>query len=122
MPCLTLCMLQVIDTGAVLLESACSTDRVHEALATTLQLVPGCQYFRWVNSLPGGCTCRRTGPLWDPPGHSCSCSATDRLLTRDLHMMQPQLTASAGEHLSTLPAFVTTYVLPINVLLQVQRC
>lgn len=40
---------QVIDTGAVLLESACSTDRVHEALATTLQLVPGCQYFRyWV--------------------------------------------------------------------------
>jgi hypothetical protein len=44
-------VLQVIDTGAVLLESACSTDRVHEALATTLQLVPGCQYFRWAVDL-----------------------------------------------------------------------
>jgi hypothetical protein len=39
---------QVIDTGAVLLEGACSTDRVHEALAATLPMVPGCQYFRCV--------------------------------------------------------------------------
>ncbi|KAF6264631.1 hypothetical protein COO60DRAFT_1457519 [Scenedesmus sp. NREL 46B-D3] len=37
----------VIDTGSVLLESACSVDRVHEALAATLPLVPGCQYYRF---------------------------------------------------------------------------
>lgn len=34
--------------GIVFLESACSTERVHEALATTLPLVPGIQYFRYV--------------------------------------------------------------------------
>lgn len=49
------CCAQVIDTGAVLLESATSTDRVHEALATTLQLVPGCQYFRCGRLMEGGC-------------------------------------------------------------------
>jgi hypothetical protein len=42
---------QVIDTGSVLLESACSVDRVHEALAATLPLVPGCQYYRSVYPL-----------------------------------------------------------------------
>jgi hypothetical protein len=43
---------QVIDTGSVLLESACSVDRVHEALAATLPLVPGCQYYRSAHALP----------------------------------------------------------------------
>jgi hypothetical protein len=46
---------QVIDTGSVLLESACSVDRVHEALAATLPLVPGCQYYRSVYPLLQHC-------------------------------------------------------------------
>eukprot|EP00775_Hariotina_reticulata_P011345 gene11345-11494_t len=37
----------VIDTGAVLLESACSVDRVHEALVTTMTLIPGAAYYRF---------------------------------------------------------------------------
>lgn len=49
---------QVIDTGSVLLESACSVDRVHEALAATLPLVPGCQYYRWAAALAANnCMC-----------------------------------------------------------------
>ncbi len=36
-----------LDTGSVLIESACSTDRVHEALATTLQLSQDTHYFRF---------------------------------------------------------------------------
>lgn len=35
-----------LDTGSVLIESACSTDRVHEAVATMLAMVPGVKYFR----------------------------------------------------------------------------
>ncbi|KAK9839624.1 hypothetical protein WJX81_001442 [Elliptochloris bilobata] len=36
-----------LDTGSVLIESACSTDRIHSALATALPLVPGLAYFRF---------------------------------------------------------------------------
>ncbi|KAJ9510144.1 hypothetical protein QJQ45_015630, partial [Haematococcus lacustris] len=38
---------QYLDTGNVLIESACSTERVHEALATLLPLVPGVKYYRF---------------------------------------------------------------------------
>lgn len=48
---LLLLALQVIDTGAVLLESACGVDRVHEALAATMPMVPGCRYFRWEGTI-----------------------------------------------------------------------
>jgi hypothetical protein len=44
----------VMDTGTVLVESACSTERVHEALATCLPLVPGVKYYRWVGVYGGG--------------------------------------------------------------------
>jgi hypothetical protein len=33
-----------LDTGNVLIESACSTERVHEAVATLLHMVPGVRY------------------------------------------------------------------------------
>ncbi|XVE87814.1 hypothetical protein DITRI_Ditri19aG0018500 [Diplodiscus trichospermus] len=36
-----------LDTGQVLIESACSVDRVEEALSTLLPLLPGIQYFRF---------------------------------------------------------------------------
>ncbi len=32
--------------GSLLIEAACSTDRVDEALSTALPLVPGLQYYR----------------------------------------------------------------------------
>lgn len=32
--------------GSLLVEAACSTDRVHEALSTLLPLVPGMGYYR----------------------------------------------------------------------------
>ena len=35
-----------LDTGNLLIESATSTERVHEAAATLLALVPGVRYFR----------------------------------------------------------------------------
>jgi hypothetical protein len=35
-----------LDTGSVLIESACTVDRTDEALATVLPLVPGIKYFR----------------------------------------------------------------------------
>ena len=38
----------VLDTGNVLIESACSTDRVDEAVATLLSLQPSIKYFRCV--------------------------------------------------------------------------
>lgn len=39
--------MRVQDLGAVLVECACNTERVHEALATTLDLVPSLAYYRW---------------------------------------------------------------------------
>lgn len=36
----------IVDTGSLLVESACSTDRAHEALSTLLPLVPGTRYYR----------------------------------------------------------------------------
>lgn len=36
-----------LDTGQVLIESACSVDRVEEALSTVLPLLPGIHYFRF---------------------------------------------------------------------------
>lgn len=36
----------IIDTGSLLVEAACSTDRAHEALSTLLPLVPGTRYYR----------------------------------------------------------------------------
>ncbi|GLT29375.1 hypothetical protein SLA2020_042470 [Shorea laevis] len=36
-----------LDTGQVLIESACSVDRVEEALSTLLPMLPGIQYFRF---------------------------------------------------------------------------
>jgi hypothetical protein len=39
--------------GALLVEAACSVDRVDEALRTTLPLVPGLHYYRW----PCACAC-----------------------------------------------------------------
>jgi hypothetical protein len=44
----------VMDTGTVLVESACSTERVHEALATCLPLVAGVKYYRWEWGGDGG--------------------------------------------------------------------
>ncbi|KAI8470882.1 MAG: hypothetical protein J3K34DRAFT_520933 [Monoraphidium minutum] len=40
-------MHSMMDTGALLVEAACSTDRTHEALATTLPLVAGIKYYRF---------------------------------------------------------------------------
>jgi len=37
-----------IDNCGVLVECACAVDRVHEALATTLSMVPGVKYYRRV--------------------------------------------------------------------------
>ncbi|GBF89188.1 phospholipase A [Raphidocelis subcapitata] len=37
----------MMDTGALLVEAACSTDRVDEALSTALPLVPGLRYYRF---------------------------------------------------------------------------
>ena len=36
-----------LDTGQVLIESACSVDRVEEALNTLLPMLPEIQYFRF---------------------------------------------------------------------------
>lgn len=36
-----------LDTGQVLIESACSVDRVEEALSTLLPMLPEIQYFRF---------------------------------------------------------------------------
>ncbi|GKV16049.1 hypothetical protein SLEP1_g26757 [Rubroshorea leprosula] len=36
-----------LDTGQVLIESACSVDRVEEAVSTLLPMLPGIQYFRF---------------------------------------------------------------------------
>ena len=36
-----------LDTGTVLIESACSTERTHGVLATLAPLVPGLRYFRY---------------------------------------------------------------------------
>lgn len=36
-----------LDTGQVLIESACSVDRVEEALSTLLPMLPDIQYFRF---------------------------------------------------------------------------
>ena len=35
-----------VDTGNLLIESATSTERIHEAAATLLNMVPGVKYFR----------------------------------------------------------------------------
>ena len=46
-----------LDTGQVLIESACSVDRVEEALSTLLPMIPEIQYFRFN---PGKCmNCER---------------------------------------------------------------
>lgn len=36
-----------LDTGQVLIESACSVDRVEEALSSLLPMLPEIQYFRF---------------------------------------------------------------------------
>lgn len=36
-----------VETGSILIESACGVERPDEALATLLPLVPGVKYFRW---------------------------------------------------------------------------
>lgn len=36
----------IVDTGSLLVEAACSTDRAHEALSTLLPLIPGMRYYR----------------------------------------------------------------------------
>jgi len=38
---------KMIDAGSVLVESACSIDRVDEGLRTLLPLIPGTKYFRF---------------------------------------------------------------------------
>ncbi len=40
-----------LDTGQVLIESACSVERTEEALDTLLPMLPGLQYFRFNPSM-----------------------------------------------------------------------
>ena len=40
-------MRSYLDTGSVLIESACETERTDATLATLLSMVPGTHYYRW---------------------------------------------------------------------------
>lgn len=55
-----------VDTGNVLIESACSVDKVAGALAATAPMIPGLTYYRWATASISDTPVSFCNPILEP--------------------------------------------------------